>query len=127
MVEENTLIDDYHEPPEYGPGDPGYNDDSPEVFGPEVFVPGVEPLNIEPDNIDKEMDWDNDELFFTHTFEDETSQFDDDPSVRWRPGGEYYSREYRIRVPIAFKNCDELIDKFIEWTLDNHPTSKVWR
>lgn len=67
------------------------------------------------------MDWANDALFFTHKWRDETSMYDDHPSVHWSPGGEYYSREFKVRMPIAFKNCDELSDHFIEWMDDHYP------
>jgi hypothetical protein len=68
--------------------------------------------------------WSDDSLFFTHVWRDETSMFDDHPSVRWEGGGEYYSREFKCRVPKAFENCDELIDMFIEWMTDNATETK---
>lgn len=66
-----------------------------------------------------DLDWDNDELFYTHVWEDETSQFD--PLGRWVGGGDYYSREYACRVPKVFQRCDELRDMFIDYMIDNHP------
>ncbi len=72
------------------------------------------------------MDWNNDDLFFTHEWVDETSQFDTHPSVRWT--GECYDRTYRARVPKAFENCDELIDKFITMMVDDYPdVADFWR
>jgi hypothetical protein len=67
------------------------------------------------------VDWSNDQLFFTHEWWDETSMWDSDPSVRYCYGSECYERKLRARVPIAFKNCDELIDAFICWMIDNYP------
>jgi len=62
------------------------------------------------------LDWDNDDLFFTYTFEDETSMFD--PKARWCYGGEYYSREYKCRVPVAFAHNPDMIDWFVEFMID---------
>lgn len=67
------------------------------------------------------MDWGNDQLFFTYSWFDETSQFDDHLSKRWCGGLECYQREFKARVPIAFKDCDDAIDQFISWMVDNHP------
>lgn len=84
-------------------------------------------LEPEPTEIDMQperlagMDWGNDALFYTHSWRDETSMYDEHPSVRWEGGGEYYSRKYKARIPLAFKDCDELIDHFIEWMCDNYP------
>ena len=73
------------------------------------------------------MDWSNDALFFKYAWRDETSQFDNHPSVRWEGGSEYYSREYKCRVPLAFKDCDELIEAFIELMQDKYPeTTGFW-
>ena len=69
------------------------------------------------------MDWGNDTLFFTHTWRDETSQFDEHPSVRWCGGGDYYDREFKARVPIAFKDCEEMMDKFI-MMMDDYPDNE---
>jgi hypothetical protein len=68
------------------------------------------------------MNWENDDLFFTHEFEDETSQFD--PKGTWNYGGEYYSRIYKCRVPIAFQHCELMIDNFVEMMMDNYPDTK---
>lgn len=65
------------------------------------------------------MDWQNDDLFFTHSFEDETSMFD--PEGRWCYGGEYYSRTFYCRIPIAFRDCYVMIDNFLTMMLDNYP------
>ena len=62
-----------------------------------------------------DLDWSDDSLFYTHTWSDETSQFDDHPSKRWCPGLECYERTYKARVPIALRNCDEAIEWFIAW------------
>lgn len=70
------------------------------------------------------VNWSDDSLFFTHVWRDETSMFDDHPSVRWEGGTETYSREFKCRVPKAFENCDELIDMFITWMIDNAPETK---
>lgn len=59
------------------------------------------------------LDWNNDDLFFTYEFEDETSMFDDHPSKRWAGGLDCYMRTYKCRVPIAFQDSEEMIDKFI--------------
>lgn len=67
----------------------------------------------------KGVDWGNDALFFTHEWEDETSQFDKHHSVRWNGGGEYYSRTYKARVPRAFENCAELADRFVSLMMDD--------
>jgi hypothetical protein len=66
------------------------------------------------------MDWGNDQLFFTHDWWDETSQFDDHPSTRWCGGLECYERQFKARIPIAFKDCDEAIEWFIIWMQENH-------
>lgn len=72
------------------------------------------------------IDWDNDDLFFTYEWEDETSQFD--PKGKWHYGGEYYSRIYRARVPVAFKNSDEMSWEFVEMMMDKYPdTQGFWR
>jgi hypothetical protein len=70
---------------------------------------------------DPMMDWGNDRLFFTHDWWDETSQFDDHLSKRWCGGLECYERQFKARVPVAFKDCDEAIEWFIVWMQDNHP------
>jgi len=70
---------------------------------------------------DPMMDWGNDQLFFTHDWWDETSQFDDHPSKRWCGGLECYERQFKARVPIAFKDCDEAIELFITWIQENYP------
>lgn len=56
----------------------------------------------------------DDSLFFTHEFEDETSAYD--PEGRW--SGVCYSRTYRCRIPIAFRDCSEAIDWFIDSNLE---------
>ncbi len=68
-----------------------------------------------------DIKWEDESLFFTYVWRDETSSFDTHPSVRWEGGSEYYSREFKARIPLAFKGCRELIDMFIEWMQDNHP------
>ena len=74
----------------------------------------------------KGMDWDNNDLFFTHSFEEETSQFD--PKGRWVPGGEYYERTFYCRVPKAFQNCEEMIDVFVVTMMENYPDAKgFWK
>jgi len=60
------------------------------------------------------VDWNNDKLFYTHSWVDETSQFDTHPSVRWNFGCEVYERKYKCRMPIAFGESIELQDAFIE-------------
>lgn len=65
------------------------------------------------------VDWGNDLLFFTHEVSQESSQFD--PKARWVPGGEYYETTYRVRVPLAFRDCDELIEEFVQLMDENHP------
>lgn len=67
----------------------------------------------------KGMDWTNDDLFFTHSFEDETSGFDSEGS--WNYGCECYERTYKCRVPIAFRECEEMIDKFVCMIMDDYP------
>lgn len=77
-----------------------------------------------PEKLDG-VDFTNDDLFYTHEFEDETSAFD--PKGRWQPGGEYYSRTYRVRVPIAFRGCEELVYKYINMIIDDYPGLEgVW-
>ena len=78
----------------------------------------------EESNFGGKIDWRNDDLFFTHVWRDETSQFDNHPSVRWQGGGEYYDREFKARVPIAFRNCEEMVDKFIMMMMDDYPDEK---
>jgi len=68
----------------------------------------------------KGMDWGNDELFFTYSFVDESSQFD--PKAKWNFGCECYERTYYCRVPKAFQNCWEMIDEFVELMRSNYPT-----
>jgi len=65
------------------------------------------------------VDWADDSLFFTYAYEDETSAFD--PNGKWCYGGEYYALTIRCRVPLAFKNCQELIDEFIEMMCNKWP------
>jgi hypothetical protein len=65
------------------------------------------------------VDWANDSLFFTHEWEDETSQFD--PQGRWQGGSECYLRTFKARVPVAFRDCDELIEMFTLWVQENCP------
>lgn len=75
-------------------------------------------FEFEPSEL-KGMDWANDDLFFTHSFVDETSEFD--PKGRWSGGSDCYLRNYHCRVPIAFKNCEEMIDKFVCMIMDDYP------
>ena len=71
------------------------------------------------------LDFANDELFFTHTWWDETSQFD--PKAKWVPGGEYYEREYKARVPIAFRDSEIMIDRFLLLMQEDYnDTSGFW-
>ena len=72
----------------------------------------------------KELDWENDALFFTHTWRDETSQFDDHPSKRWSGGLDCYTRDYSVRVPLAFEDNEELCDMFVEYMMDHYPGCK---
>lgn len=65
------------------------------------------------------MNWGDDSLFFTHSFTDETSQFDDHPTVKFC--GDYYSREYKVRIPIAFRESEDMTERFIELMIDNYP------
>jgi hypothetical protein len=70
------------------------------------------------------MDWANDSLFYTHDWWDETSQFDDHPSKRYCYGGEYYERQFKARVPLAFKDCDVMRDRFIDIMACDYPDTK---
>ena len=70
----------------------------------------------------KGMDWANDELFFTYSFVDETSNFD--PKGRWNYGCECYERIYRCRIPTAFRECQKMIDRFICMMTDEYPDVK---
>lgn len=70
------------------------------------------------------VDWGNDELFFTHEWRDETSMFDSDPSTRFE--GEYYSRKFKARVPVAFRNSPEMITEFIGWMADRYPDCQAF-
>lgn len=63
------------------------------------------------------VDLSNDSLFYTHMYEDETSQFDPHPSRHWNHGCECYEREYKCRMPLAFKDCEELQGMFVEWMI----------
>jgi hypothetical protein len=83
--------------------------------------PEIRLYQLKPPEL-KGIDWDDDKLFFTYTFEEETSQFD--PNGRWVHGGEYYERSYWCRVPIAFQNCEEMIDAFVMMMRDNYPDTK---
>jgi hypothetical protein len=75
----------------------------------------------------KGMDWANDSLFYTHKWRDETSGYDPHPTVRWEYGSEYYSRQFKARVPIAFKECAELCERFITLMVDEYPdTAGFW-
>ncbi len=67
------------------------------------------------------VDWGNDALFYTYEWEDETSQFDDHPSVRWNYGSECYTRKFKARIPIAFRDCEELREQFIMLMTDSYP------
>lgn len=66
-----------------------------------------------------DVDWGNDDLFYTFTYWDETSMFDDDPSVRW--DGSYYSRRFKVRVPRAFETCKDLRERFITMMQEDYP------
>lgn len=66
--------------------------------------------------------WGDDELFFTHTWTDETSQFD--PRGRWCPGLECYEATYSARVPRAIRSSDELVAAFTSMMADNFPEEK---
>lgn len=72
------------------------------------------------------VDWSNDDLFFTYTWSDETSEFDDHPTKRWSGGLECYTRKYKARVPVAFKDCPVLIDKFIILMEDYPEAEGFW-
>lgn len=61
----------------------------------------------------------DDSLWFTHEFTDETSQFDDHPTTRFN--GEGYSRKFRIRAPIAFRNSKKMLDEWVSWANDYCP------
>lgn len=80
---------------------------------------------VESDSSSLGLDWDNDDLFFTYAYQDETSQFDDHPSVRFC--GDYYSRSYKCRIPRAFKGCHELIEWFIDKMIDYPDERGFWR
>ena len=65
----------------------------------------------------------NGSRYVDYEFEDETSQFD--PEGRWNPGGEYYSRTYRCRVPRKLlESKDE--SKLSDW-IANHSERGIWR
>ncbi len=63
------------------------------------------------------VDWSDDKLFYTYSWADETSEFDDHPSVRWN--GTSYSRDYKMRVPIALRGNEELVEAFVTMIIDN--------
>jgi hypothetical protein len=64
------------------------------------------------------VDFSDNSLWFTYEWEDETSQFD--PKGRWCPGGEYYSRTYKMRVPKALEGNDELSYYFVEMIMNQY-------
>ena len=73
-------------------------------MGDEHFQLGRPKLNV---------DWSNDDLFFTYEWEVETNWTDDHQSKKWCPRTKCYLQTYKVRAPIAFKECDELISVFI--------------
>lgn len=68
------------------------------------------------------VDWANDELFVTHTYTDETSQFD--PNGRWSPGLECYECEVKVRIPKGIAGNDELTAAFVEMMYDRFPDAE---
>ena len=52
--------------------------------------------------------------YYTLTYWDETSIYDNHPSVIYNYGGDYYMREYACRIPLKIKNKDNLINMFID-------------
>jgi hypothetical protein len=80
----------------------------------------TDPLGYNPEVVEG-VDWSNDDLFFTHVWSDETSQFDDHPTKKWNYGGECYERQFKARVPVAIKDSETLIELWLQMMIDNYP------
>ncbi len=65
------------------------------------------------------LDWNNDDLFYTYSFWDETSAFDS--KGRWNFGLECYEREYKVRVPLAFKDNEEIAELWAYFFIEHYP------
>lgn len=68
----------------------------------------------------------NDKRYADYEFSDETSQFD--PLGRWMPGGEYYQRDYRCRVPRRMLEAAEKsgdFSKVDDW-IATHTENEIW-
>lgn len=83
-----------------------------------------EKINFRPACLSN-VDWNNDDLFFTYSWNDIASP--GDPKARWNFGAEEYERTYKARVPLAFQNCEELCDQFVNLICDNYfETERFW-
>jgi len=58
--------------------------------------------------------------YVSHEYDDETSQYD--PKGKWCPGGEYYSRRFKCRVP---KGLVGKLDELWTW-IENHQEDDIW-
>lgn len=93
-----------------------------ELLNRKFIPPEIEQLEIEFDMPElKGIDWSNDNLFYDHTYPEETSMFDTTPGKRWCPGMDCYEIDITVRMPIAFRDNEELQEKFIEWMYDRYP------
>jgi hypothetical protein len=71
--------------------------------------------------------YDNDRVYATYEFDDETSQFD--PMGRWQGGTECYERTYRCRVPRKLLERAERtgdFNKLNEWIDDRQGPTGIW-
>lgn len=70
--------------------------------------------------------YDNDRIYATHTWRDETSSFD--PKGQWS-GGDSYWRYYSARVPRRMLEKAEAASDFstiIEW-IEKNEDKEIWR
>jgi hypothetical protein len=71
--------------------------------------------------------YDNDKIYATYTWTDETSSFD--PEGRWSGGSDAYWRDYRARVPRKMLERAEATHDFetVKVWIDNNSEKPIWR
>lgn len=71
--------------------------------------------------------YDNDRLYATHTWTDETSRFD--PKARWCGGSDAYWRDYSARVPRKMLERGRAaadLSAVKDW-IERNETKDIWR
>ena len=101
---------------------PDWGEKHNEILNRKFVPPETDIIEFEFEYPDLEgIDWDDDDLFYNHSFTDETSMFDEDPTKRWCPGLDCYEITINVRMPVAFQDCEEMQEAFIELMYDRYP------